>query len=96
MHLYVHRPRIKATVHETLQSFLHSCLRFASYSLKSGNIPEQDRSRHVIHYATHARAALIKLLVMLKWKQVDVDKVLPDGGKVGKLSLATVSFGFRS
>jgi hypothetical protein len=50
----------------------------------------------VIHYATHARAALIKLLVMLKWKQVDVDKVLPDGGKVGKLSLATVSFEFRS
>lgn len=49
----------------------------------------------MIHYAIHARTALIKLLVLLKWKnQADVDQVLPTGEKQGRVSLAPVSLAF--
>ena len=64
------------------------------YSLKLGGkgVAVEDRARHVIQYAIEARTALIKLLALLKWKnQADVEQVLPNGEKQGRVSLAFVS-----
>jgi len=66
----------------------------SKYSLKLGGkgVAVEDRARHVIQYAIEARTALIKLLALLKWKnQADVEQILPNGDKQGRVSLAPVS-----
>lgn len=57
--------------------------------MKNTGIAVEDRPRHIIQYATEARTALIKLLVLLRWKvEADVDQTLPDGSQQGRVSLA--------